>query len=890
MPSVPTPTHPGREEWADADFDIPEGVPLHTPTDADVDEGEDWDLELNLGPTGGAKVKAVVAGMVARSDAATHASLAASTSQMITIRPPIASLKPDDEEDEGASTLKATDNVLTFRPKIPKEPFPQAIDEDFEDGFALPSDLTKLSLAPHSLTHRSSKTSLEWGDKDSSSTSSSHSSDAYSTLGFVNSSPHSNSGTSVSLPDTETDDEEDDLEGLVIPNALFETKQGVRQLNQILETKKKADAANSPVRPAAPNPEEDFEAGLIIETDVDLSPSRLLTTSQQTSQRPSNRNNTLPPSRPLNLRPPSRTKPDRSKSPSNPPLSSQRQLQKIRLSPSPPLCPLPARAQTFQAFGPPPIPSPVPSPSSSFLTPKPGSLRGQKSHSGLKPPTPPSTVRKLTRKASLSVIESSQKQASRTSVEDNANQVKLARYEEPTVASKAKSHRGSSSRNEYKIPPTRPCTPSSNPVALRLTMPTQSRLKSRPALSQLFAPPDSQPSPITPAPRPPSSTSIRASSSRLKAAAPPTSPPPVSAPKLLRKPKRLRTFGDGTELDGFDDLPLDQDKEGRFRVQPKGQGNRVPGQTFDKPFGKSMSDNIADSKPGTIRRAKGSINSLSADPAVLAPTTNTLRRTGGLDFSGRPASKSVSEVLPKKRKNVSSPNTTRRKPTLIRNLGGDTGPKVVGDMKYDPAKLRWEGNDQVLREFDAAMGTSTRPALITPFASSIIGSPSASSSNNARVVGNMYFDPQQMRWISTLPPDEEEPDVFANMADDEEDSDAWEAKSGTIRANAQGPRLSNASSASSGKDALDARMASPSRVAPGHTRSISDSGSSERGSRASMYVGEVDEEFAVKCRQAEERHRTELKGWRSTLSKYNPHQSPSLSHLYEIRALATRKY
>jgi hypothetical protein len=44
-------------------------------------------------------------------------------------------------------------------------------------------------------------------------------------------------------------------------------------------------------------------------------------------------------------------------------------------------------------------------------------------------------------------------------------------------------------------------------------------------------------------------------------------------------------------------------------------------------------------------------------------------------------------------------------------------------MKRNPTTLRWEGNDQVLRDFDTVVGTSTRPALITHLTGSSIGSP-----------------------------------------------------------------------------------------------------------------------------------------------------------------------
>jgi hypothetical protein len=107
------------------------------------------------------------------------------------------------------------------------------------------------------------------------------------------------------------------------------------------------------------------------------------------------------------------------------------------------------------------------------------------------------------------------------------------------------------------------------------------RTKSRPALSSIF---DSPPSanaagPSTtrttsPPARPPSSLSLRSRSRQGLITTPP------SAPKILRRPKRQRTYGDGTELDGIDDLPTNGEQEGRFRVAPKGYGNRVPGGTY----------------------------------------------------------------------------------------------------------------------------------------------------------------------------------------------------------------------------------------------------------------------------------------------------------------------
>jgi hypothetical protein len=146
----------------------------------------------------------------------------------------------------------------------------------------------------------------------------------------------------------------------------------------------------------------------------------------------------------------------------------------------------------------------------------------------------------------------------------------------------------------------------------------------------------------------------------------------------------------------------------------------------------------------------------------------------------------------------------------------------------------------------------------------------------------MIFDPAQMCWISTLLPEDDEPDVFADLADDEEDCDGWVRKGGTIRANQ--PAESIALSETS-ESASSSRMETPS---PARSRrgSPSDSGS-DRGSRASL-VCDVDECFTALCRQAEERHRAELKNWK--FKQADLFDVPDRSHLWEIRSLATRRY
>ncbi|CAL1695331.1 unnamed protein product [Somion occarium] len=867
MTTIPAPTILlSGEEWPDADFDLPDGEPIHASDGESDKDDEDWDNEFDLGTTGGANLKAALDSVAALPE------LSRRTPQMFTIRPPLPTPPEDDDEDEGVSTIKAT--VL---PKIPARPTQPTIEEDFEDGLALPEDLTQLSLRPLSLKTQSSKSSLEWGEKDQ--TSSSQSSDAPSSLGFADHYQSSNY-TSASLPETETeeDDDEGDLEGLVIPSGLFESGHSGKKLAKLLEAKKRATPIDDRVKIASPDPEDDFEMGLVLDDDSELSPSRLLQTAQQKSQRalalPILRSRSVPARPTAPVRPPSRLKLDRAKSPSNPPVSSAQQLRRLNAPPSPPrLAPAPVRTQTYsQAV------TSAPSTSFSFLTPKPGSLRVQKSHSGLKPPSPSTATRKLSRKASLpSLSDSNQAQAS-GSGSSSGIPTPTARYETPTASSRAKVHNNSTGRLhslDYNVPPTRPSTPSSNPIALRLTMPTSSsRMKTRLPISSVFpssapataAPPLPRSTSPLPPMRPPSRSSNKSRHSQTQSL---PIPPPV---KVLKRPKRQKTYGDGTELDGIEDLPLNRDKESQYRVAPKGFGNRVPGASYSS----KVTGGGSSTGKGTLRRSrKHDLSSGSSDVGSIAPPTKTLKRSGRAQSFSRPTE---TDLLVKK-KLPASPGQTRRKPTLIRNLGGSNAPKVVGEMKWNPQTLRWEGNDQVLRDFDAAVGTSTRPALITHLTGSSVGSPAGSFASGARVVGNMIFDPTRMCWISTLPPEEDEPDVFADLADDEDDD--WEAKGGTIRATQQTSGTVTETIVSSNTSRVDA----PS-PALSHRRSMSDA-ESDRGSRAS-YVCNVDADFLEKCRIAEERHRQEMRGWIPI--NRDPHAELDRSYLYDIRALATRQY
>uniref|UniRef100_V5E4R0 Uncharacterized protein n=1 Tax=Kalmanozyma brasiliensis (strain GHG001) TaxID=1365824 RepID=V5E4R0_KALBG len=118
----------------------------------------------------------------------------------------------------------------------------------------------------------------------------------------------------------------------------------------------------------------------------------------------------------------------------------------------------------------------------------------------------------------------------------------------------------------------------------------------------------------------------------------------------------------------------------------------------------------------------------------------------------------------------------RGKPALIRPLGAGATPaqKTVKGMRWNAHALRWEGNEGVLRDFDQVIQRSTRPALISQMTGSSTSSalnqvagyssplsPESSTLMNsiasgARVVGDMLFDPIQMRWIPKSGDEEED--------------------------------------------------------------------------------------------------------------------------------------
>lgn len=122
-------------------------------------------------------------------------------------------------------------------------------------------------------------------------------------------------------------------------------------------------------------------------------------------------------------------------------------------------------------------------------------------------------------------------------------------------------------------------------------------------------------------------------------------------------------------------------------------------------------------------------------------------------------------------------------------------------MTWNATLHRWEGNESVLKDFDKALATSTRPALITHLSTGRSpGKPSSDDTpklavestasgvealrrlgsavtsiplvqKNVKIVGSMVFDPSTMRWLSINPDEEDELNLdfeaTGDWADDE---------------------------------------------------------------------------------------------------------------------------
>lgn len=299
--------------------------------------------------------------------------------------------------------------------------------------------------------------------------------------------------------------------------------------------------------------------------------------------------------------------------------------------------------------------------------------------------------------------------------------------------------------------------------------------------------------------------------------------------RVMEMPRRTRQWGDGTELEGIEDLRVDESP-----------GNTLRGRKCEW---------------------------------TMRPLTPAIERISKALRDGDRPRDSTEEKRRKRR--------PRKQAMLIKNLGAVDKRKVVGEMTWNPKTLRWEGNEGVLRDFDV-VASSTRPALITHFAGSSIAASPITQAPAVRIVGDMKFDPEKMCWVSLLPPEEDEPDPFEDMADDE---DSLVDIQGTITRTAARKLVSigfPGAPSSAPSSAISNRFVSESTSIAQSTASWEE--------RARPLP--VPESLIAECKEAEERHRREMRGWImrpvASASDARDRERREEKRLWEVRNLALR--
>ncbi|GAB7365745.1 hypothetical protein MBLNU230_g7080t1 [Neophaeotheca triangularis] len=224
----------------------------------------------------------------------------------------------------------------------------------------------------------------------------------------------------------------------------------------------------------------------------------------------------------------------------------------------------------------------------------------------------------------------------------------------------------------------------------------------------------------------------------------------AASKRNVTKPTRRRNYGDGNELEVFDDLPTSTTKEAKYMKEPIARGppklgNRnpppsapsAPSTLRQKPSQRNLNTQTASAIPDRMAMetpapqtprspTKGFAEAQNNTPSYLRDTAaSRIARETRLSRQERPRSEGPLQPLSTNwkaqiaaRSPVNSPQAQRKgkkvAPQLIKPLGGDIR-KTEKGMTYNPTTKRWEGNENTLnlRGFDSYDATLV-PPLPTP--------------------------------------------------------------------------------------------------------------------------------------------------------------------------------
>ena len=355
----------------------------------------------------------------------------------------------------------------------------------------------------------------------------------------------------------------------------------------------------------------------------------------------------------------------------------------------------------------------------------------------------------------------------------------------------------------------------------------------------------------------------------------------AASKRTLTKPTRRRAFGDGNELDAFDDLPTSASTESKFIKQPISRGapksvqmrsklglqsHNVSSTSFSEPPPPAtpltpLSPMRHGHVPSFARDTNASrlareqrTGSVSAT-LHTTPSLSTVRESGPLTSISTNWKAHTNPVA--NAKTLASPSVHHlkkrtkgppQKPRLIKPLGeGVNTAKTLKGMSWNPILFRWEGNEHALVPFEVPIPQPT--ALASPkspgggkAAPALIANVGATK--GVQMSGGMVFDPQRMCWLKMAPqhgelrhgsgPDPMSPDTI----DDDDDPFA-------------------------GLDDLDDGTKAKSTAGQGKDDGLSGTAAA-KGSPDEWLVGEefdVGPEFVRRQKAEEERWRSKVDGW-----------------------------
>jgi len=262
-----------------------------------------------------------------------------------------------------------------------------------------------------------------------------------------------------------------------------------------------------------------------------------------------------------------------------------------------------------------------------------------------------------------------------------------------------------------------------------------------------------------------------------------------TAKRTLTRPARRRNFGDGTELESFDDLPISASAESKFVKNPAGRGAPRSARTrlsqsrvtppVESPTQSSTppSTSTLNPTPRFARDTNASRNAREQRIASLNLKSRDSQSLTSFNSNWKTQTHHISRISPNsapvRSRKPKATTKSMSKPHLIKPIGsGVQESKSLRGMRYNPTTFRWEGNENLVQDFDVATGPKSpkpAPALIT----------NVGTMQNVQAVGGMIFDPHRMCWLratsgagnqgGVVPEDED--DVFAGL-DDLEDKAA----------------------------------------------------------------------------------------------------------------------